>query len=474
MHDLKNSSDPEKKGYSISRIKIYVIWALLAAILVPVSMLLARKGAEALASHNASSLKPPSLSATSELFPVACSLLPAATEKDNALYAPAPDGSTIKYTIDLRLQQEMQRYLDSTHPPYGLFIAIEPSTGRILAINSTSNDPSWNLEALYRLFPMASLFKMVTASAALERSIITPDSEISYRGRTVSENPNNWDTNPRKPGHRMDVTEAMGKSVNPVYGKIASDLLGRDALSATRSNFGFNRKIFPGIPVQPSFAVLKPVPYNLRLSGSGLDKDLKVSPLHAAAITAAFANRGIMLSPRLVDSVISDGRENRTPPARELARIVQPKVAEDLTSMLVTTVKSGTSAKAFRTQDGRRLTTAMKVAAKTGTLNGDNPVGQHTWFAAYAPAEKPRIAVLALIINDGRWKIKASNVGEHALVSYFRQEVEQVPVQSLPVQKIVKAKGVKAKVAKKSKGKTGRHQAVRKKAARSSHREKGG
>jgi cell division protein FtsI/penicillin-binding protein 2 len=398
---------------------------------------------------------------------MACSLLSAAKENGNALYASAPDGTTLRYTINTDMQQSMQSYLESKQPPYAFFIAIEPSTGRIISINSASNDPAWNLGAAYRLFPMASLFKMVTAAAALENSKINPSTEMAYRGKAVSENPLNWDPRPKGASHRIDMTEAMGKSINPVYGKVASDLLGKETLSTTCNNFGFNRPIFSGIPVETSQANVPETVNGLRLFGSGLDHELKVSPLHAAAITAAFANKGVMMSPRLVDSIIKNGKESQASPSREVARIVQPGVAKDITRMLLTTATTGTSGKAFRTQDGRRLLTAMNVAAKTGTINGDNPVGQHTWFAAYAPAEKPRIAVLALIINDGRWKIKASNVGEHALVTYFRPEIEQIPVQVAPVHKSVAVK-------KKSRAKTAHHQAARKKNARSSRQGKGG
>jgi cell division protein FtsI/penicillin-binding protein 2 len=63
----------------------------------------------------------------------------------------------------------------------------------------------------------------------------------------------------------------------------------------------------------------------------------------------------------------------------------------------------------------------MKIAAKTGSINGDSPKGHYSWFAAYAPADKPRIALVALVINGDKWKIKASNLGEQALTEFFRQ-----------------------------------------------------
>ena len=63
----------------------------------------------------------------------------------------------------------------------------------------------------------------------------------------------------------------------------------------------------------------------------------------------------------------------------------------------------------------------LDIAAKTGSITGDDPKGHYSWFAAFAPMHNPRIAVVALVINNERWKIKSSQVGEVALEEFFRQ-----------------------------------------------------
>ena len=467
MRDYKQSVPQQRTSSRRKLLKLLGLVALLALVLIPAIVFAIRKGTDLVTAGTVKAPHVPSLPKGDALFQVACSLLPEARLNADRLSAAAPDGTVLRYSIDPGFQKNMQDYFDKKRPPYALFIAMEPSTGRIISLTTSSQHQSWNLNATYRLFPMASLFKMVTAAAALEQAKITPSTEMSYRGRAISENPGNWDPHPRRGGITMDMTQAMGKSVNPVYGKLASDLLGKEALAATCNNFGFNRPLVPEIPAQPSRAEVPDTVRGLRLMGSGLDHDLKVSPLHAAAITAAIANNGVMMAPRLVDSTIHEGKEIPFDTPREIARVVQPEIAGELRRMLLTTVTTGTSGKAFRTHDGRRLLSVMKVAAKTGSISGDNPAGFYTWFTAYAPAENPRIAVLALVINDGRWKIKASQVGEHALTAFFRDEVAQAPAPPVvaPVRKIKELR-------KKKTTKTLRSQVVRKKNGQSSLRGK--
>lgn len=467
MRDFKQSVPRNHRSSRRKCLKLSGLLALLALVLVPAAVLALRMGTDLQPRNPLQSQEAPPTPKGDALFPMAFSLLPEATLNSDRLAATTPDGTLLRYSINPELQQSMQDYFDRKRPPYALFIALEPSTGRIISLATSSPDASWDIDATYRTFPMASLFKMVTAAAALEHSKITPTSEMAFRGRAVSENPAIWDPHPRKGGRTMDMTEAMGKSVNPIYGKLASDLLGREALSATCASFGFNRPLLPEIPVETSRANVPDTVRGLRLMGSGLDHNLKVSPLHAAAITAAIANNGVMMVPRLIDSTMKNGQETPCAPPREITRIVQPDVADELRSMLLTTVTTGTSGRAFRTNEGRRLLSVMQVAAKTGSISGDDPAGFYTWFAAYAPAKEPKIALLALIINDGSSRIRASNVGEYALREFFKEEIQQAP----PLQVSSSAPKVR-ELRKKKTGKTHRPHIVRKKSGQSSHRGK--
>jgi cell division protein FtsI/penicillin-binding protein 2 len=368
----------------------------------------------------AEAAKPP---VSSRQFEIASDMLTTLEFNGPRISARTPEGMEHVYTIQGDLQKRVHDYLAKNQVPYGIFVAIEPATGRILGMTSYSSiDPAWAKRSVYGLYPMASLFKIITASAALENHKITPESVIEFRGNSYSENPRYWDISPRGRNNRMDATYAMGKSINPVYGRVASDIVGKTSVMESVSRFGFNQELFPGNPAKPSQALEPTSNHGLRLMGAGLDHEVKISPLHAAVIMSAIANGGKMMTPTLTNSVIdSRGVEKETFTPRELRRLVSPETSASLTKMLSSTVLTGTSRKAFHDRRGRPLVD-VPIAAKTGSINGTDPKGHYSWFAAFAPIHNPRIALVALVINPDKWKVKASQVGEQALEEFFSPE----------------------------------------------------
>jgi cell division protein FtsI/penicillin-binding protein 2 len=213
----------------------------------------------------------------------------------------------------------------------------------------------------------------------------------------------------------------MGKSVNPVFGRLASEVVGRDTLVSYTERFGFNQQLFPGTPATPSESVTPQSDAELQLMGAGLGREVKISPLHAAAVMAAVANNGLMMAPALALEI----RDGKGQPAfthqpAPLRQIVSAETATQLTRMLGTTVKSGTSRKAFHDRRGRPKLSSVNIAAKTGSIDGKDPAGHYSWFAAYAPSEDPQIALVALVVNQNKWRIKATHLGEQALEAFFK------------------------------------------------------
>lgn len=414
-------------GERRQQLKHLLLFMAIVLALAPVCALVFHKApvaAKALVALLRSSNAPSSAEASRQppcsSFETACLLLNSATVAGDQLTALTSTGDTLYYSIQEDLQNRVHDFLVEKQVPYGVFVAIEPATGRILAMTAHSSvDPSWDRKAFFDLYPMASLFKIITASAALETKRITPETVVEFRGNSYSENPRYWDASPRGRNNRMDVTYAMGKSINPVYGQVASDLAGKASIMEYVHKFGFNQSLLTGTPAKESQANEPQNEHDLKLMGAGLNHQVKISPLHAAVIMAAIANNGRMMSPALTDKLVNGkGKVEEAHIPREIRRLVTAETAASLTKMLSSTVITGTSRRAFHDQHGRpRLD--VKIAAKTGSIDGTEPKGHYSWFAAFAPTENPRIALVALVINQDKWKIKSTQVGERALEEFF-------------------------------------------------------
>jgi cell division protein FtsI/penicillin-binding protein 2 len=87
--------------------------------------------------------------------------------------------------------------------------------------------------------------------------------------------------------------------------------------------------------------------------------------------------------------------------------------------MMTNTVTKGTAKKAFWDQRGRPFLPGIRVAGKTGTLSRYDPQRTYNWWVGYAPVDDPQIAVAALVVNEPKWRIKASYVAKEALRAYL-------------------------------------------------------
>ena len=355
-------------------------------------------------------------------FRLAAQAYPNARAEGGTFSAPLPQGGRVVYAINEAMQHRVEKLLEDFKVPYGLFVAIEPKTGRVLAtVSHSTAQPGWERDAYYNLYPMASLFKIVTATAALEEKKVSADTPFAFNGRLTSENPKYWRVKPGRGNQQMPLSIAMGKSVNPVFGRLAGEIVGRDPLITYAERYGFNQNIFPGSPVTPSRAPAPGTVDQLMLMGAGLNREVKVSPFHVAAIMATVANGGVMMAPSLAREILdAKGTAVFTQKPQPLRTVVTPETAASLAHMLSTTVVSGTSRKAFHDRRGRPMLASLKVAAKTGSIDGKDPAGHYSWFAAYAPMEDPQIAIAVLVINQDKWRIKATSVGEQALEAFFK------------------------------------------------------
>ncbi len=333
------------------------------------------------------------------------------------------NGVTAVYTLEAALQTAMENYFKRYRVPYGVFVAIDPNTGKILAsVEYSSIDPKAERLAFRATYPAASIFKLVTASAALEEKKARPDTQITFHGGLYRLGPKNWVDNPKRDKQKISLAEALAKSCNVAFAKVALRWLNAPTLLSYAERFQFNRPIPFELPVQVSRMEIDQSERGLAMTAAGFG-DVGLSPLHGAMIGAAIANDGVMMSPCLVDQVRAANGEKLYECAPKIfSTAISSETAQSLRDMMAMTVISGTSRKAFRMKRREVSLRGITIGGKTGSLTGEDPPGKYSWFVGMAPLEDPEIAVAALVINHPKWRIKASQVAKEGFATYFQSE----------------------------------------------------
>lgn len=354
-------------------------------------------------------------------------------------------GYDLVLNLDLKLQKNVEKILENNlkslkkkakedeeiaqAPSGGAVIVIDSKDSSILAMaSSPSYNPNKFLKGLSReewnelnnnstrpflnraistRAPAGSIFKIVTAVAAMEELNIRPETKFYDPGyyETGGVRFNNWLTAGQG---EIDFLEGIAWSNNTVFFKLGHKLYKKDRvlLQEYAKDFGLGKKT--EIDLNNEAKGLVPDPewrkkyfqkrenqiwypgYTINLSiGQG---NLKSSPLQLVNLVSAVANGGKLHQPRLVDKIIdSEGRLVKDFKPKLLNKLsFSDKTLEVVREGLKGVTVYGTARRAFKDFP-------MTVAGKTGTAQtgGDRP--NHGWFAGFAPADDPEIAIVVFI-----------------------------------------------------------------------------
>ena len=333
--------------------------------------------------------------------------------------APLGEGRAI-LTLDPLLQEKLERSLTGYRVPWGATVMLEVGSGRVLALAEHSQaEPERRGLPLAAIAPAASIFKVVTAAALLERGI-GARYPVCYHGGRRRLQPRLLTDDPSRDRRCVAFAEAFGRSTNVVFAKLADRDLDAPSLRAAAERFLFNVPITFPRAVEPSPANIPDDPFGLANTAAGFG-DVKLSPLHAALLASVVANGGLLVPPVLVDDV--EGAPLPAPPAPW--RVVDETVAAELGDMMRSTVTVGTARRVFR-----RAGAAMRgvaVAGKTGSLADPNPFRDYSWFIGYAPADKPEVVVATVVVNGRLWHARAPTVAKEALEAFFTTRLASLP-----------------------------------------------
>lgn len=325
------------------------------------------------------------------------------------------------FSVELTLDADAQRAAyEAFGDKQGAAVAIEPSTGRILAMYSTPGydanelavhsatqaEQRYNeLDALKPnplvnnattdVNPPGSTFKVLVAAAAYATGEWTPESTLPNPARyslpgSDAQVRNAWGGTCGS-GSTVTIAEAVKLSCNIPMAELAVEL-GDQTILETAERFGFNQEFTTPLPVAVSSYPQGLDDAQTALSGFGQGQ-VTATALQVAMISAGLANDGLVMKPRLVDAVIGNDLSTvREYPNEEFGRAVDAGVADDVTAAMVASVADGAA-------QGARID-GVEVAGKTGTaeMGGSNPYT--LWFTGFAPADDPQIAV-AVVVEDG-------------------------------------------------------------------------
>ncbi len=333
-----------------------------------------------------------------------------------------PRGNDLVLTLDTSVQQAAAAALGSRR---GAVVALDPRTGAVLALLSRpSFDPAavdarWDAithdaasplldRATQGQYPPGSSFKPVTLAAALGSGRVTQQTTvdcpetITVAGAVIG----NFE---RERYGRLTVPQAFAYSCNTAFVQIGL-MTGADAIVGAARAFGLGRAPRFDLPAAPGH-----LPNPRTLGQRGLAQmsfgqwTLLVTPLQMALVASAIANHGVAMQPFILSQVRTpDGRILASYAQRGSREAIPAGLAAQLARDMIGVVRSGTGTTA--------QIPAVQVAGKTGTA--ENPHGTtHAWFIAFAPAERPVIAVAVLLENAGVGGVVAAPAARQVLVA---------------------------------------------------------
>lgn len=342
-----------------------------------------------------------------------------------------PAGASVELTLDADVQRAAFDALGSLK---GAVLAIEPATGRILAmvtspsfdtnplashnprdavaaydaLESDPADPLFNRAIGGDLNPPGSTFKLVVVSAALSTGKYTPESTLpnpaSYQLPQSTSTVTNASGSTCGPGATVTLADALRLSCNVPMAELAVEL-GDDVIRAEAEKFGFNYAF--EIPLASTASVYPDAPDAPQTALSGFGQgDVLATPLQIALVSAGIANKGVVMAPRMVDTVVApDLTVQQTFGDSEYQRALDEQVAASMVSMMVANVSNGVA--------GNARIEGVDVAGKTGTAENGDGEPYTLWFTGFAPAQNPEVAV-AVVVEDGGGRGQSGSGGELA------------------------------------------------------------
>jgi len=330
-----------------------------------------------------------------------------------------PKGASVELTLDAGVQKAAYEALGDQK---GAIVAVEPSTGKILALvskssfdpnelavhntkdvidryqelSSSANRPLTNRAIAGDLYPPGSVFKLVMTAAALEGGEYSPDDTFPNPARLALPQSSSYITNAGGGtcggGAEASIETALRLSCNIPFAQLGVEL-GNEKVGNMAEAFGFGNRFEIPMKATPSVYPETSSEAEQMLSSFG-QASVRVTPLQMAMVSAGIANKGMVMQPTVVERVLAPDLtvlEQHQPSVYNTP--ISPETSEIMTQMLVNGVANGAASNARI--DG------VKVAGKTGTAENGTGEPYTLWFTGFAPADDPQVAIAVVVENGG-------------------------------------------------------------------------
>jgi penicillin-binding protein A len=337
---------------------------------------------------------------------------------------------SVRTTLDPQLQSLLVRHLDLKNSRYVGIVVMDSRDGRVLAMAGYDRTNPTGNPCIESRFPAASVFKIITAAAAVETCDLEPDSVLNYSGRRHTLYKSQLKAKTPKNANRTTLKESFAQSNNPVFGRLGVHHLGREVIASYAEAFGFNHEIDFELATHPSRIELPEEAYGLAEIASGFNRTTLISPLHGALMAAAIVNEGRLIAPTVVAEITTLGGRSlyrgRGSPDRQA---IDPETSRVLAELMQATVRSGTASREFRKHADRRLFSKLDIGGKTGSISDGTPDTRFDWFVGFAreQAGEARIVFAVVVAHEEFIGTRAAAYAAMAIKAYFRAHFAASP-----------------------------------------------
>ncbi len=329
----------------------------------------------------------------------------------------------VNTSIDVDFQNFLLGKIKHSKSRFIGIVVMDPETGRILSMVGFDKKDLSNNPCVDNRFPAASIFKIITAAAVVEKYGFNLGSMLSYNGKKHTLYKSQLQDRTNKYTNRITFQDSFAQSINPVFGKIGSSYLGKANLEKYALAFGFNREIDFEIQLDPSQIYLSDDPYQWAEIASGFNRETKISPVHGAMMASVIVNHGNLVEPTIVEQIVDEKGDiiYRSQPVT-INQAITPETSRVVNTLMGSTIKSGTGKKAFRGYKKDQILSKLNIGGKTGSINNSSDDTRYDWFVGFAQEKEGgrKISISVVVAHEKYIGQRASYYARIAMKQYFR------------------------------------------------------